>query len=298
MWYAFWSVVHDLWLFITRDLVISHPVVVSGTQLPAPQIPLQLIQAPVLLPIATTLETPVEITTKVVPELEIDTVTALPNTRLHEPSIMYVSALPGTVCLSEPDGSFDAIITTLPYGTAVTVSAFSGRYAYVLKGNYTGWIMKDDITPHKQDVWPELQTWGMYGADNPVTIKIRALIHDEFGAGSLSLPLQAGEYVHLRLAQDKRTIVWPDGRPRLPGSWQMILKGTVGIHSTITPKTDTIMEWQTESDGGRLAYVEAVGPDGAVTTSCVGLVVAGQYTKQVWQQSDWRELRPVFIEVV
>jgi len=192
---------------------------------------------------------------------------------------------------------FDAIITTLSFGTAVTVAGFSGRYAHVQKGNYTGWVLKDDITPHKQDVWPELLTWGMYGAENPDTIKIRALINDEFGAGALALPLQAGEYVQLRLLQDKRTIIWPTGRPRLPGGWQSLLKGTLGIHSTITPKTDTIMEWQTENDGGRLAYVEAVGLDGVITTSCVGLVVAGQYTKQVWGAGDWKELRPTFIEV-
>lgn len=303
-------------------LFIQQPVTtVLPAQLSSPGARLQLGNAPLSLPVADTvikkstssilIPTPTPTSATLVTPVSVskkaDTITTAPvdpiltttvaHSRLNEPAIMYVSALEGTVCLREPGGIFDAIITTLPFGTAVTVSAFSGRYAHVLKGNYTGWIMKDDITPHKHEVWPALQTWGMYGADNLVTVKIRALIGDEFGAGALALPLQAGEYILLRLLQDKRTIIWPDGRPRLPGSWQGLLKGTVGIHSTITPRTDTIMEWQTESDGGRLAYVEAVGLDGEITTSCVGLVVAGQYTKQVWGQGDWRELRPTFIEV-
>lgn len=313
MWYAFWSVVHDLWLFVIGDVFTNQPVaLVSSVQLQSPKQPLQIGTVPDSLPVADTVTRKVAPTilitapvatpmlpaqTIVAPPVDVIITTAAVHTRLNEPSIMYVSSLTGTVCLREPGGSYDAIITNLPFGTAVTVSAFSGRYAHVLKGNYTGWIMKDDITPHKHDVWPELQTWAMYGAENPVTTKIRALINDEFGAGSLALPLQAGEYILLRLLQDKRSIIWPDGRPRLPGSWQGLLKGTVGIHSTITPRTDTIMEWQTESDGGRLAYVEGVGLDGEITTSCVGLVVAGQYTKQVWGQADWRELRPTFIEV-
>jgi len=314
MWYAFWSVVHDLWFFVVGNFVTARPLATASyAQLPSPlsrlqladvthSLPLVSTSVPIIPPVITTASvgSTISIPTKETSHLTADddaTRIVLPRARLHEPSILYVSALAGTVCLQEPGGVFDAIITTLSFGTAVTVAGFSGRYAHVQKGNYTGWVLKDDITPHKKDVWPELLTWGMYGAENPDTIKIRALINDEFGAGALALPLQAGEYVQLRLLQDKRTIVWPTGRPRLPGGWQSLLKGTLGIHSTITPKTDTIMEWQTENDGGRLAYVEAVGLDGVITTSCVGLVVAGQYTKQVWGAGDWKELRPTFIEV-
>jgi hypothetical protein len=216
---------------------------------------------------------------------------------LHEPVVMYVRNQSGTPCMRAPRFEFDTVQMIIPYGAAVTVAAYDGRYARVLHGSVMGWVFKDDVTPQKADVWPDLKEWVIYQSDATAVSQIRALIADSFGSVTLQLPLQAGEYILMRLMADNRVITWPDERPRLPGSWQQILKGTKGIHMSIVPKTDTIMEWYSDTDGGRLAYVESVAPDNTIVTTCVGLIVAGQYTRQEWTQTEWRELRPVFIQV-
>jgi hypothetical protein len=293
----FWAVIADLfWFALGRST--SRDVPTPQSALP-PRLPVASLSeplAPVLL--AQTAQPSTNNEIAVSSTLPTEPVTTVPadtpvDHPLHEPTVMYVRNQAGTPCLLTPTFAFDAVQRIIPYGAAVTVAA----YARVLHGAVTGWVFKDDVTPQKQEVWPELKEWVMYQADSPEVGKIRALISDSFGSGALQLPLQGGEYILLRLRTENRTITWPENRPRLPGSWQTILKGVAGIHNTILPRTGSVMEWQTESDGGRLAFVEAVGPDNTITVTCVGLVMAGQYTKQVWTQSEWRELRPVFIEV-
>jgi hypothetical protein len=297
---AFWSVVQDLFWFVFGRSHVETPSVTYAT-LP-PRLPVASLAeplAPVLLPKTASLETiapPVE-TPVTQPDVPLSGLEPNPAAPLHEPTVMYVSNLAGTPCLRTPTFEFDSVLLIIPYGAAVTVAAYTGRYARVLHGATTGWVFKDDVTPHKQAVWPELKEWVIYQADAPEVKKIRALIGDSFSSGDLDLPLQAGEYIALRLKTENRNIAWPENRPRLPGNWQTILKGVAGIHNTIMPRTGSVMEWQTESDGGRLAFVESVGPDNTITVSCVGLVMAGQFTKQAWVQEEWRELRPVFIEV-
>lgn len=297
---AFWAVVQDLfWFVFGRDTVVPAPVTYSALPPRLPVASLAEPLAPVLLP-QTTPSVSKKVIVPMVPPMTPPV--AVPEEApvvhpLHEPTVMYVCNQAGTPCLQTPTFEFDAVIMIVPYGAAVTVAAYSGRYARVLHGSVTGWVFKDDLTPQKQAVWPELKEWVIYQAESPEVEKIRALIGDSFGSGSLGLPLQAGEYIALRLKTENRTIAWPEDRPRLPGSWQTILKGVAGIHNTIMPRTGSVMEWQTESDGGRLAFVEVVGPDNTITVTCVGLVMAGQYTRQVWTQAEWRELRPVFIEV-
>ncbi len=216
---------------------------------------------------------------------------------LHEPTVMYVCNQDGTPCLRTPIVDLDSVQLIVPYGAAVTVAAYQGRYARVLHGSFTGYVFKDDLTPQKQAVWPELKEWVIYQADSTEVEKIRALVGRTLGSGASTLPLQAGEYILLRLRTENRLIAWPENRPQLPGNWQTVLKGVSGIHSTILPRTSSVMEWQTETDGGRLAFVESVSPDNTITVTSVGLVMAGQYTRQTWTQSEWRELRPVFITV-
>jgi hypothetical protein len=216
---------------------------------------------------------------------------------LHAPVVMYVSAPAGTPCVQTPLMDFDAVIETLPYGTAVTVIGYQGRYASVNRSNITGWVDKDAITPHKNTVWPSFISGVSYEAGTPETIMTRTLINDSFGAGTLGLPLQAGEYITVRLKSEHRSIAWNRKRPRVAGAWAGLLRGTPGIHIGITPKTDTVMEWQTEDGEGRLGYVEAVAPDLTITISAVGVEESGRYTVKTMTEEIWRELRPVFIEV-
>jgi hypothetical protein len=216
---------------------------------------------------------------------------------LHAPVVMYVSVPSGTPCVYAPQMDFDAVIETLPYGTAVTVIGYQGRYASVNRSNITGWVDKDALTPQKNTVWPAFVSGVTYGADTPEVGMTRTLVDDMFGAGQLGLPLQAGEYIAVRLKSEHRHITWSRNRPRVAGAWATLLRGTAGIHIGVSPKTDTIMEWQTEGGEGRLGYVEAVAPDLSITISAVGVEEAGRYTVKTMSEEIWREWRPVFIEV-
>ncbi len=216
---------------------------------------------------------------------------------LHAPVVMYVNAPAGTSCIFAPHMDFDAVIDVLPYGTAVTVIGYQGRYASVNRSNITGWVLKDDLTPQKNEVWPEFASGVVYDVKHLETKKTRLLIRDTFGAGALELPLQAGEYISVRLASEHRQIPWTKKRPRVAGSWAALLRGVKGIYIGVTPKTDSIMEYQSEDGSGRLGYVEAVSPELAITITAIGEGERGRYTAKTMSAEIWRELRPVFIEV-
>ncbi len=215
---------------------------------------------------------------------------------LHESVVMYV-ATETAVCFREAHDDFDGSLARFQYGTAVTVVSFSGRYAQVRRQEISGWILKDELAQVKSHVWPTLIDNTMYDALHDATRKLRLLIEDQFRAGKLGLPLQAGEYILYRLRLDNRTIIWPLTRPRIPGVWQKILRGVTGIHVGVIPKTDTIMEWTTEADEGRLAYVEKVLPDLTLSVSMIGENAAGVFGASILTVEEWRELRPVFIEI-
>ena len=216
---------------------------------------------------------------------------------LHAPVVMYVNAPQGSPCIYAPHMDFDGVIDMLTYGTAVTVIGYQGRYASVNRSNITGWISKDDLTPQKNEVWPEFVSGVLYDVDHLETKKTRLLIHDTFGAGALQLPLQAGEYISVRLASEHRQIPWTKKRPRVAGSWANLLRGVKGIYIGVTPKTDSIMEYQSVDGEGRLGYVEAVTPELAITITAIGEGESGRYTVKTMSAEIWRELRPVFIEV-
>jgi hypothetical protein len=220
-----------------------------------------------------------------------------PKSALNEPTVMYITEPAGAWCLAHAYESFDNSFENFPYGTAVTVISFQGRYARVWRKDSEGWVLKDALTPDKSSVWPILIPDMSYESDTADTKKIRILIQDIFTAGRLALPLQAGEYILYRLLSDNRQIIWPEERPRLPGSWQRILKGVNRIHMSISPKTDSIMEWLDEDGEGHLAYIDSVSPDKTLMLAAVGLHEPGIFTESIMTESTWRELRPVFIEV-
>lgn len=314
MWNNFCAVVLDLFWF-AFGVHHKNEIVVYGNQTPlsfsqyravsssstqkniaAPQSPIFL-AAPAttsLLP-ATTIDTKTAHST--INHIKDGEGTFTPEAILHAPVVMYVITPGGTPCVYAPQLDFDAVIETLPYGTAVTVIGYQGRYASVNRSNITGWVDKEAITPQKNAVWPSFISGVTYGSDTPETVMTRTIISDMFGAGVLGLALQAGEYIAVRLKAEHRSITWSRKRPRVAGSWASLLRGTAGIHIGVSPKTDTIMEWQTEGGEGRLGYVEAVAPDLTITMSAVGVEESGRYTVKTMTEEIWRELRPVFIEV-
>ncbi len=312
MWNNFCAVVEDLFWFALGAQTVS-PVAVA--HVPAPQVLLAPFKsAPVHLPLLmpATLAAPAVSTllaaqparlglsahSTVVTKFKTIALETKPAASiLHAPVVMYVSQPLGTACLHVPQIDFDAVIEVLPYGTAVTVIGYAGRFASVNRSNITGWVLKDDITPQKNEVWPEFIRGGVYDVLHADTLKSRSLINDMFAGGALALPLQAGEYVTVRLKSEHRTITWSRKRPRVAGDWARLLRGTAGIHIGVTPKTDTVIEWRSSDGEGRLGYVEAVAPDQAITISAVGTDEAGLFTIKTMSEEIWRELRPVFIEV-
>lgn len=319
MWNNFCAVIEDLFWFAVSSLGITHVTPqtnISPYQYTLPPRPLltPVLFNPVLITPPESLLTShshstkarsqtlplIPAKTKTLAKIDVkETIAPYQNAAhiLHAPVVMYVRASLGTACIFAPQLDFDAVIDTLAFGTAVTVIGYQGRYASVNRSNITGWVLKDDLTPVKPEVWPEFKYGVVYDAKHTETKKTRLLINDTFGVGALDLALQAGEYVTLRLKSEHRTIPWTKKRPRVAGSWGTLLRGVKGIYIGVNPKTDSIMEYQSEDGEGRLGYVETVTPELIVTVSAVGAEESGQYTVKTMSADVWRELRPIFIEV-
>ncbi len=211
--------------------------------------------------------------------------------------LVYVSVHQGARLFTAPLIDFDMVSARLPYGQALRVLALSGRFVEVIAGNRSGYVLKDEVNRTMTDIWPTYQKGQIYDAEHPVTGLIRSVCADEFLARELQLPLQAGEYISMRLRKDNMFIPWDESRPRLPGRIHHLLRGKVGVYIGVVAKTDSIMEWQNEDGEGRLTYVESVLPDDTIMVSGIGLAVAGEYTELILPAHIWREWRPVFISV-
>lgn len=213
------------------------------------------------------------------------------------PDECYVLAITAVVSITPYQG-FDTTLTTVQFGEAVTVRAYQGSYAQIMTAAGPGWIHKDALAASRGQVWPNLLADTIYAADSAATQLIRRHLNDVFNADLMCLPLQSVEYISYRLKQIKRVVNWGAARPRLPGVWQDQLKGRSGIHIGVQPLADSIMEYRNEAGDGVLCYVEAVAPDNTLTCSTVGLNEAGRYTSHVFTTDQWREWRPVFIDVM
>lgn len=202
-------------------------------------------------------------------------------------------------CLySRPVLAYDGVITKISYGQQVLVSSFQGRFASVVCGDKSGWILKDEITNSYADIYPDFQTGEIYSLKHPDTKKLRKIINDDFFANDLFMPLQEVEFVTYRLLKDGHHISWPDVRPRVSGNWQNILKGRSGIQIGITPKTGSIIEY-TKADGtGWLGYTKAVHIDDTIVIEGVGRLIEGEYREEKFSTEEWHEWRPVWISVV
>lgn len=197
----------------------------------------------------------------------------------------------------DPVAGFDNVLTSLTYGSQITVLKYGGRWAMIQAKDISGWVLKDDISSSADEVFPNFMVGSVYDANNETTKKVRLYIDDMFECTEPGLPLTSAEYVTYRLARAGRRVNWSHKRPRLPGQWQSLLRGRVDIHIGVTPKTASIMECIDEEQGN-LLYVEAVFPDGSIQISSVDYEGVGVYTESVLDKEVWRELHPVFIEVL
>lgn len=208
----------------------------------------------------------------------------------------YFVGIENVYLYTDPVISFDTACMTLPYGSKIRLLKFGGRWAQVRFAATEGWVLKDVLKDNATDVFPQFITGVYYDASNTETVKLRLCISDEFGCAASDVPLTSAEYVVYALQKHKRYISWSNERPRIAGTWQRKLRGRSGIHIGVSPKTETIMEYIID-DIGYVAYVEAVFPDGSIKLSSIGLYAEGQYDEEVMTKEQWRELRPVFIEV-
>lgn len=208
--------------------------------------------------------------------------------------ILYVTEQPAHLFYS-PVAAFDGVITKIPFGAPVQANRIQNRWQEVVFGNLKGWILKDHLS--KDPVNPQFISGTLYDAEDKETKTVRAFIDDDFFGGSLCAPLQDVEYVTFRLATKAKYIEWSHQRPRLAGTWQRLLKGQPGIHVSVSPGTDSVMEVIDEDDVGHVLYVDAVFNDNSILVSEVGNPEVGQFYARKLTESEWKELRPVFINV-
>jgi len=81
------------------------------------------------------------------------------------------------------------------------------------------------------------------------------------------------------------------------GYWHQTLKGLPYVAISVQPKTGSLMEWQNEQFTGQVGYVSSVAPGETIEVEQLGAELPGLLTKQTYTQSEWKELRPVFISV-
>ncbi len=219
-----------------------------------------------------------------------------PETPIGMSSIGYTTASPTRVFL-RPYFAVDTVTAILPLGCAVSVLSLSGRFARIEATAASGWVLKDEITYNKLEVWPELLPGTSYQASDPKTRCIRALIADEFFARELYLPLQPTEYVTYALRVANQVLTWSEERPRLVGRWHILQKGRPGIVIGIEPKTGSVVEFLSP-DTLALGYVQAVFVDASIKVALVGRVEEGVYEELVLKKDEWQAWQAIFIQIL
>lgn len=208
----------------------------------------------------------------------------------------YFIGVHDTYLYTDPVVAFDTASRKLLYGDLVNVQKLGGRWAHVKVNDAEGWIFKDVIREQAKDVFPSLVYGSVYDSLHDDTKKLRMCIDDMFQGEASSLFLTDVEYVTYKLKRKGKNIPWTEERPRIASTWQKKLRGRNGVHITITPKTESVMEFVLD-DIGHLCFVEAVFPDDSIKISTIGMYDEGVYTDMMMQKDDWKELRPVFITI-
>ena len=210
--------------------------------------------------------------------------------------VMYTSSAHVPV-YQNPTIEFDTKIASIPYGEMVMMIDVRGRFHKIIWNDVSGWVLKDDVVDKAVKIQPKLIIGEENQSDSPNTVHIRAMISDEFGVGQTDFSLQAGEYVLYKLWEKNHVIEWPKTRPRTPGMWHKILRGVPKVHIGVVPKADAIMEYVHEDSFGHVAYVDAVYPDETISISEANFPDSGKYNERTLTKDEWKELRPVFINI-
>lgn len=210
---------------------------------------------------------------------------------------MYVGNTAVTM-YRNPTIAFDTCIRTIPYGEMVMMLEPRGRFYKIIWNEIEGWVLREDLVENSVQVYPEFVIGEEQSVDHPNTARVRTVLGDIFGLQRSNFPLQAGEYILYKLWKKGISITWNEVRPRVPGLWHKILKGTRGIHVGVVPKVGSIMEYMLHDDIGHLAYVEAVFPDDTIIISESNFPDSGIYNERELLKEEWKAVKPVFITVV
>jgi hypothetical protein len=245
--------------------------------------------------------------------LELPTITARPATKvtkaiapvLVEPKAENISGYgekayvitETTNVFGRPVWMYDGVLFKLAYSASLSVLGYEGRFARVESLDKFGFVLKDEITTNKNDIFPDFQNGEIYSSNHPDTKKLRKLIQDEFFASEMFLPLLAVEFITYRLKQEGRVISWSDTRPRLAGTWQNLLKGRLGIQIGVLPRAGAIIEFNKPDGNGFLGYTKSVHVDESIVIEGVGRLIEGEYREEAFSKEEWHEWRPVFITV-
>lgn len=196
-----------------------------------------------------------------------------------------------------PTIEFDTQIGTIPYGEMAMMLEPRGRFIKIVWNTIEGWVLRDEVVDRAAHIYPEFIVGEENSVDHPNTAHVRAILGDIFGIGHSEFALQAGEYVLYKLWRKNIRIEWPAVRPRVPGLWHKILRGIPRIQMGVSPKVGSVMEYMLTNDMGHLAYVEAVFPDNTIAISEVNYPDSGIYNERQLTKEEWKELRPVFIQL-
>lgn len=210
--------------------------------------------------------------------------------------IMY-TARQNVPMYTNPTIEFDTKIAAIPYGEMVMMIEVKGRFHKVVWNDIAGWVLKEDVVDRAAHIQPSFVIGEENQSDDKNTVYIRTMLNDIFGVEGADFPLQAGEYVLYKLWERNHHIEWPETRPRTPGMWHKILRGVPMIHIGVTPKVGAIMEYVHDDAFGHLVHVDAVFPDDTVAVSEANFPDSGKYNERTLTKDEWKELRPVFIQV-
>lgn len=210
--------------------------------------------------------------------------------------LMYSGGVDVPVC-SDPTFSFDSVIYLLNYGDMVMVLEQKGRWSKIVINEKEGWVLRENLADRAAYVYPDFVIGEKNSTDEPNTIRLRAMIGDEFACGFLKSSLRSEEYILYKLTRKNIKFIWPDIRPRLAGNWHNVLRGKDGVYISIQPKEHTVIEYLTKDGQGALAYVEAVFPDSTIKLSEVFTNEEGRYHESLLTQEEWKELSPLFIDI-
>lgn len=278
---AYTNAQEDIKAYVVEDVYDADEV--AGIEKDIPKEDQEIIETPTFKGIYEILKTPTSIQNSVVGYVK--------GTR------MYVgnTAVP---IYRNPTIAFDTCIRTMPYGEMVTMLEPRGRFYKIIWKEIEGWVLRDDLVENAVQVYPTFVIGEEQSVDHPNTARVRTVLGDIFGLQRSNFPLQAGEYVLYQLWKKGIYITWNEVRPRVPGLWHKILKGTHGVHIGVVPKSGSIMEYMLHDDIGHLAYVEAVFPDETITLSESNFPDSGMYNERKLLKEEWKAVKPVFITVV